>query len=1307
MGKSKLMREIGRRLGVEPITAIRFMNAKDPATLIGPSRLVLIDALDEAISRQEGDAVDAVLAQLEYAGAPSFILSCRSREWQTRSVTKLHQIYRADPQILTLEPFTRAEAYDFLRTQHPTVDAEQALDHLTNHSLEELYRNPLTLGLMGQVAANGGLLPATRAELFEQVCTTIWPEHDPDRQDDELAQLRQDEAVDAAGAIAAAMLLAGAEAASAAGPAQVQQGDVRLAELGALPKAGAVRTIFSSKLFHSVGPSRAKPVHRVIAEFLGARWLALQAITPRAQRRLLAQLHGSGGVPASLRGLHAWLAYHSPTMAERIISADPYGVLRYGETASFPPKLAEHLFNALCDLARNDPYFRTADWDRKKVAGLMIPGVKSKVKEVIGTPKSNAHLRSLFIEALIETPHAKYFSKLLESIIHSSEYSLEDRYSAAVALIPHRNHVWQQKMIARLMTQGDNAPWLAFEFLLKIECDVSDAQLVDYLFVATELSRCPLPRTATQRFHIRKYYNKIIPNIPPYRLINILDLMTDYTEILFRNDHTNSDQIRYVVIDLIIRGINERVIGPDRAPSLWRWLGPIEYTGDDRSYRLINGPEEAYKLAAILAQNDLLRRALQKYGLDFYKNEESPQVKLLYLQRRLVGRWTKIDDVVAALDRLAHSGNENCDLRQDWEYLVYIGRRPSGFHAEPQISPELQTAAEKFIRNDAFLENILLELGNPEKFVQTIKQERALALWDQRFRDAVEKLGADRDGLRAGSLPTVLLAAQIYFNHFRNLPHAMPTHDGLAELIGTDLRDDAFVGFEAFLHRGDLPPPAQIARAFACGRQYDHSQPIMAGLYERLRNDKNMADLPLSLKKCALLLIYKGVGRHSDNKLERDLLTKLEGEVFSTGKAREDFARLWFEPSIASPFRSYLPSPLDCNPYWQRICVRLCDEWLTNLPNLSISVEEELINILAEHGDEKRLRKVAKKRAGREFCNSDQRLLWQSVDVLARFETVEANLKGIGSQHRDFIYLLDRRFHRDRLRMFRRMTIRQAEWIITEFRAHWPFVRDSGNPLSDNRASDFLNSLISWIADDVSDKAVDAMHSLIVARTDSYTDLMRHAAAEQRQKCVEKEFSALEPADLSAILRDGPVNNIKDLKTFILEQIDDFQQRLRGDDLDTVSLFWSDTNIPYKEDQCRDRLGMLLRTAFNRYDILQMTEVDMPMAKRADLTFGRGEMQIPIEIKGQWHRKVWDAATGQLEAQYLKDWKSQGHGIYCVLWFGDLKSKTNRRLKAPPDGLRPPQTAQEMHKMLVSRIRKSSREYIDIVVLDLQRRSKK
>lgn len=90
-----------------------------------------------------------------------------------------------------------------------------------------------------------------------------------------------------------------------------------------------------------------------------------------------------------------------------------------------------------------------------------------------------------------------------------------------------------------------------------------------------------------------------------------------------------------------------------------------------------------------------------------------------------------------------------------------------------------------------------------------------------------------------------------------------------------------------------------------------------------------------------------------------------------------------------------------------------------------------------------------------------------------------------------------------------------------------------------------------------------------------------------------------------------------------------------------------------------------------------------------------------MEVKGQWHPDVWDAANGQLDARYLIDWRSEQRGIYCVLWFGELPSASGRRLQVHPNGIEAPKTAEEMRKMLVDRIPDARRAQIDVVVLDL------
>lgn len=181
MGKTELMQQASRLFSVESIPAVRFMHSRRPEQFLVAGRPLLIDGLDEAMARKDGDAVEEVLSRLEEIELPDFLLTCRAREWQTRSYSNLRKLYKTSINVATLEPLSRPEAKEFLLTRFPSIDSEHVLSHLDNHGIDDLYANPLMLSLLGQVAEASQRLPATRASLLEQVCGLIWPEHDEER----------------------------------------------------------------------------------------------------------------------------------------------------------------------------------------------------------------------------------------------------------------------------------------------------------------------------------------------------------------------------------------------------------------------------------------------------------------------------------------------------------------------------------------------------------------------------------------------------------------------------------------------------------------------------------------------------------------------------------------------------------------------------------------------------------------------------------------------------------------------------------------------------------------------------------------------------------------------------------------------------------------------------------------------------------------------------------------------------------------------------------------------------------------------
>ena len=106
----------------------------------------------------------------------------------------------------------------------------------------------------------------------------------------------------------------------------------------------------------------------------------------------------------------------------------------------------------------------------------------------------------------------------------------------------------------------------------------------------------------------------------------------------------------------------------------------------------------------------------------------------------------------------------------------------------------------------------------------------------------------------------------------------------------------------------------------------------------------------------------------------------------------------------------------------------------------------------------------------------------------------------------------------------------------------------------------------------------------------------------------------------------------------------------------------------------------------------------MPGTTRADIALRLGHMALPVEIKGQWHSEVWQAASAQLDAQYTRDWRADGRGAYLVLWFGDVPSFN---LPPHPDGDPQPATPTELREMLVDAIPLDRRGAIEVYVLDV------
>ena len=169
-----------------------------------------------------------------------------------------------------------------------------------------------------------------------------------------------------------------------------------------------------------------------------------------------------------------------------------------------------------------------------------------------------------------------------------------------------------------------------------------------------------------------------------------------------------------------------------------------------------------------------------------------------------------------------------------------------------------------------------------------------------------------------------------------------------------------------------------------------------------------------------------------------------------------------------------------------------------------------------------------------------------------------------------------------------------------------------------------------------------------------------------------------------------------------MDELEDLQSRIRNGTTNDILPFWNGTNgdTPHDENYCRDRIASPLSLILERYNVHASPEGAMPDSNRCDLLYSHDLMNLPIEIKGQWHDEVWTAVGEQLQ-NYTREYHSDGRGIYLVLWFGYLGANHPKNPHGW-QGQRLPKTLDEMKALLTQKCEGVS-EKTKVMVLDLSK----
>ena len=952
-------------------------------------------------------------------------------------------------------------------------------------------------------------------------------------------------------------------------------------------------------------------------------------------------------------------------------------VIEYGETGDLPAHQARLLHQALTHLEGNP-----GQWQLRslKIRCFAQENLQADVTQWI-TQQNQAMtwLRVLVIESLEATAMAEILYFQLKPIITNAKDFYIAR-SAAFHSLASRISIQESGELL------DQLAALADEDSLRLSLEIAHAQGFEN-FRACVLAKIALAYVMTSSQMIGKFFY-LQQDLPDSHLLVFLDTFTDgIARMKEHQDYERLYEINSLASALMAKAVNSQL--PD-AHQVLQWFSAL-----DNYY---SSTEDRKQMNTAICNAPQLRQSIQKTLLIAQSTNETLRSNWVKLSHYASALQLSEVDLIGLLDALpANDGR--------WQELVLLANH------DTEHGSATRQAAQRFAEGSLSDQEWIEQLAAPRpKYEWQIKQE------EHNAKRKAEKSAAKTreiarhikqiDALKAGDWEACWWAAAIYLGRHNEPDKAIPPEERLQHVLTEELAHAAHSGFEAHLLQSTTSPSLdEISQGYARKTEYRVSHIVIAGMLERLRHGRGVADLSDDRILAGFLFLQPGFHEHfgTNTKL---LQACVHQELLARGLL-EKALRLFYEPQLKANLEhvSSLHQLLHYEAY-SEISVLLAQEWLQHFPNLHSAIETQLIDSLVHAQATDVLKTIAQKRTNPHPV-IEHHLTWEAIRLLIDFEPTARRLRRHAIDA-NLLWQLQERSQRGHYGNSRKPLIwssAQCAWVFENFRALWPAtwhpVGTSGGSHNPWDATEFLHSIAQQLANTTTPEAIAALHALRDAPADGYTVFLQSLGTQQQRKQCEQAYAPQPLNSFLNIANDAAPQSIQDLQEWVLEELRIAQTKIRANDVDSWRGFYADNHIPYTEERCRDHLLELLRQGSK--EVVYAPETHVAADKEVDITCCVGELRLPIEIKGQWHKDVWTAADNQLDRLYTTDWQAASHGIYLVLWFGEQQG--GKALKTLGKGHPTPMTADEMQKMLTSSSLAAQSGKVAVVVFDIARAS--
>jgi len=1289
-GKSELLRFASEQF------AAQIYNASTVGALPAfdeTSKLIIVDGIDEITAYEAGIPVNKILTKLPMSA--QFVLSCRAADWQdTLNSRIINQKWQQQPIVGRVMPLNQQEIIDFVNANGEGQNGEEFLKEAQQRDVVDLLRNPQNLLLLLKSVKSKGW-PDTKLELYENASLELIKEDNSTHDSINKTRPASEQLIEAAGFICAQLLLSGTTSISLD-----RQGDEEYPKASELACEDidneVIQSALSTKLFRLTGQNLLEPCHRTVAEFLAAKWIAKALRSHLSLRRLENILYGSNYiVPAALRGLHSWIATLSSSLACKFIERDPYGFFRYGDPSVLTTSQSQNLLSNLEKVAEIDPYFRSEDWHATFGRGLARQELRDDIIRVIRNPQSPYQLSHLIIESIQGDSFVDDISSELLALVNDSSATSLERHAALNAISECNNQPDWQKAVESLRELTDTESLRIALIIVRDRVELFTGIAVAEILIELTNSIAEGSGSSVAGVGFGLHQKLSVP-----QLEECLDILAKCTA----DERPNRRRSRRGDVEnWLFKFIQERFERGTlpAADRVWSWLKYLEIRGYHRT------DWDKYS-GEYFSQNVEYRQALQAEALKSTENTEDFWMVLFRLGEASPGLWLREDDLILHLCNMLEEKDSYSDWDQRWKSLVRWGLINRDFTGELM----------DFARNQASQSNILsshlAELEKPpERDYEKEEKERErkyrqekqhkLRVIHQSFEKVQSELG---EGNHLGALGDV---AKAYLGRFSDLKEANSPTDRVVELVGSKMAPIAFKGLAAVMTRDDIPTPRQIVELHASEqKEYFFEHILLAHCAIMLQPSQDLSGLPLDIACSALAACHWGLD-FGDN-YTSDLQKQLEDIVFADKAIKETFVRDTTEPYLNSGAEHVSGLyRLARNEELSDIAGPLAIEWVEKYTNLSNNSLRDLLIAAIHFGSQNRVLELTRKYVSKEkWIDDEQRNIWMGAVFLLDFDKNLELLTSYAAEKKEHLWSFKAMSNpeEEKYEGWPKLSAAQHHFLITNFGSLWPPENHPSNGWRGNQnpwdASNFIQGRISDLAADLSDQAEALLRGLFkTGGLEGYQNHIKHVYSQQTRLRVEANKVLLPISCVRNILLRGEPATHDDLQALLMDELVALQERLRNGTTNDILPFWND-DTPHDENYCRDRITSSINPYLERFNVRAHTEGTMPDNKRCDLLNTHGLMNLPIEIKGQWHNEVWTAAATQLQ-NYTREYHSDGLGIYLVLWFGYLEPNHSKN----PHGWRGqplPKALDEMKGLLASRFEHVS-EKTKIILLDLSKPS--